>query len=132
LQLLFLTSLAQKKNQFTAESLSMGWQFNTNNYQNEVKNSVTILLTNHDKKATLPPGGWAIYFNAVRDIVNKDVVYGLEISRLNDDLFQLRPIAGFLCLRPKASISLDYISEFWILNYTEAPSDFYFVWDGYV
>ncbi len=124
-----LSANAQTKSLLNPENLHINWQFLTNNYNQADQTAARLTIKNNSKKQSLPVSGWTIYFNAVRDIVKKETGKGLEISRLKGDLFQIRPVPAFKGLAPGDSIAIDYISENWIFNYTEAPRGFYLVWD---
>ena len=127
---LVFSANAQKKDVFMPENLKIDWQLVTNNYKGKEQYLATFTLTNTDKKNALPASGWTIYYNANRDVVKKDIGYGLETFRVHGDLFYLKPTAAFKGLKPNESIVLECIGGAWAFNISDAPSGYYFVWDA--
>jgi len=120
---------AQSATSFDPAKMSLVWKFDQNFYEGREQNSAFLEIRNQNKKASVPLFGWTIYFNGVRGMAKKEVGFGLEVSQLNGDLYQLKPGKEFKGLPSKSSLNLHLISEAWILNYTEAPKGFYWVWD---
>ncbi len=128
---LFITTMAtaQKPKSFPINQLHIKWQLVTNNYKGEDKFLANLTLSNSFKMASFPASGWTIYFNTIRGAVNKDVGHGLEIEHINGDLFRLRPTAAFKGLGVGQSVVLDWVSNSWAFNKSDAPSGYYLVWD---
>ncbi len=121
---------AQKSDPFQPQNLKIDWQLVTNNYNGEDKYLATFTITNTDKKTALPASGWTIYYNANRDVVKKDIGFGLETARYHGDLFYLKPNSAFKGLKPNESITLECVGDAWAFNISDAPSGYYLVWDA--
>jgi len=122
--------LAQsKKASFNPASLALTWGVIENNHNGETASLTELVLTNKGRQP-LPKSGWKIYFNFVRDIREEGVTGNVEIRQVNGDLFYIAPKADFKGLSANKSIKIDFVSSDWVVNFTDAPSGFYLVWDG--
>lgn len=119
---------AQKKNEFLPADLKIDWRLIRNNYNGKDQYLFSFTLTNTGKKF-LPAGGWTIYYNANRDIVNKQLMGPLESFRWHGDLFYLKPAQDFKGLPAGQSITVEGIGDAWAFNISDAPSGYYWVWD---
>jgi hexosaminidase len=124
-----LWAKAQPKTNFAPANLELAWQLVSNQYNGANQFLATLRLTNQGKQP-LPATGWAIYYNANRDLARRDLGHGLEAERLVGDLFRLRPTASFKGLGPKQSVVLEIVSLAWALNVSDAPAGPYWVWDA--
>src|SRR5438034_4612481 len=85
-------------------TLQLGWEVVGDSIANDWGASrVAFTLTNRGTKP-LPPGGWAIYFNALHSALQGSVGRGFTIEDVIADLHRLAPAAGFAGLAPGASI----------------------------
>jgi hexosaminidase len=124
-----LWATAQSNPSFAPANLLIEWQLVSNQYQGANQFLATLRLTNQGKQP-LPPAGWAFYFNANRELAQRELGHGLAAERLVGDLFRVRPTASFKGLGPKESVVLQVVSLGWALNVSDAPAGFYWVWDA--
>lgn len=118
--------MAQKK--FNEKDLQIKWELICNNFQNIDKAKATFTFIN--KSNTLfPSSKWTIYFNSSREIDPQEAG-GLEISRVNGDIYKIAPTNAFKALKAQASVTIEYFSDGSLLNYTSAPAGLYIVWDN--
>lgn len=113
--------------QVTAPPLKISWEIIENNHQGKSASLTAFTITNTGKKP-LPKNGWAMYFNFVRK-VDTTLSTDLKVRHINGDLFQLVPTASFQGLKPGASVQVNFISEAWVVNFTDGPAGLYWVWD---
>ena len=126
--LMTVSGFSQKKNAFAPSDLQIDWRLIQNNFEGKDQFRFSFTLTNMGKKS-LPAAGWTIYYNANRDIVNKQLMGPLESFRWHGDLFYLKPVEGFNELKPGESITVDGVGSAWAFNIADAPSGYYWVWD---
>jgi hexosaminidase len=84
-------------------------------------------LTNRGTKP-LPPGGWAIYYNALHMPYPGSVGAGFTVEQVTGSLFRLVPGAGFAGLAPRASVRIEYVTDF-LVNRSYTPEGPYIVFD---
>lgn len=125
-----INTSAQKTALFQPSNLKIDWQLVNNNYNGKDQYLFTLKLTNNSKKAILPTDNWTIYYNANRDIVDKNLSGGLESFRWHGDLFYLKPGKDFKGLKPGESITAEGIGDAWAFNISDAPSGYYWVWNN--
>ncbi len=125
-----INTSAQKTTLFQPSNLKIDWQLVSNNYNGKDQYLFTLKLTNNSKKAILPTDNWTIYYNANRDIVDKNLSGGLESFRWHGDLFYLKPGKDFKGLKPGESITAEGIGDAWAFNISDAPSGYYWVWNN--
>jgi len=127
--LLALPAFSQNVPKLPEPSLEIKWQLITNNYNNGDVNQSSITITNTGD-VVLPAIGWAVYFNYNRKVFPEMAKGGLLVAHVNGDLFQIKPAAAFTGLKPDSSVTVLFVSEGNLLNYTAAPCGLYFVWDA--
>ena len=125
-----LNTNAQKKTLFQPADLKIDWQLVSNNYNGKDQYLFTLKLTNNSKKTILPTDNWTIYYNANRDIADKQLSGGLESFRWHGDLFYLKPGKDFKGLKPGESLIAEGIGDAWVFNISDAPSGYYWVWNN--
>ena len=112
---------------FDSEKLSIQWEVVENSHKGKPQFLSVLRLTNKGKN-DFPAGGWKIYFNFVRFIDTTSVV-GAKIKFINGDLFQLSPPPGFQGIKPGSIHEVKFVSGDWAVNFTDAPTGFYIIWD---
>lgn len=122
--LLISTSL---RAQLSAPPLKITWEIIENSHQGKTASLTAFTLTNTGKKA-LPKNGWSLYFNFVRK-VDTTLSADVKIRHINGDLFQLTPTANFQGLKAGASMQVNFVSEAWVINFTDGPAGLYWVWE---
>jgi hexosaminidase len=85
-------------------------------------------LTNRDTRA-LPPGGWALYFNALLPPAPGTETGGVTIQQVMGELYRLTPTSSFPGLDPGRSVEFGYSTAL-IGNITQAPVGPYLVFDS--
>ena len=118
-----------KKISFDPSTLSLTWGVIENNHNGEMASFNELALTNKGRQA-LPDTGWKIYFNFVRDIREEGVTGNVEIGRSMGIFSISRRKRSSKSLGADKSIKIDFVSSDWVVNFTDAPSGFYLVWDG--
>lgn len=121
-------TLAQKTT-FDPKNVAIQWEVIENNYQNKTQTLSAFTLTNKGK-TPLPASGWSVFFNFVRGIKSGSATGNVQIDLVNGDFFRLSPSASFMLLKPGTSVRVEFVSDAWILNFTDAPSGLYWVWDA--
>ncbi len=121
---------AQPKQPFPPASLQLEWQLIQNQYQGKSQTLSRLTLYNSGGKK-IPGAGWSLYFNFVRSIDEKSAqAAGFDIEQLSGDWFRMRPRAGFAGIDAGKRVAVDWVSELWLLNRTDAPNGFYLVFDN--
>ncbi len=88
-----------------------------------------LTLTNH-RATELAGEGWELYFNSVRTFVADNLPAGIALTRVNGDFFRLEPTAELEPLAPGANRRIVLEGKDFLVRETDAPSGFYFVFDG--
>jgi hexosaminidase len=112
---------------FDARYLQVRWEIVENNYQGKTQFLSAFTFTNTGK-TDFPREGWTLYFNFIRTPVAGTTTGGVNVERLNGDLFRLTPQADFAGLPAGKSVRIEFIAQDWVINYTDAPAGLYLVW----
>lgn len=127
--LLFVSSaFAQRQSDFNPQNLEIKWEIIQNNYQGKSQSLSALTIINHDQNS-LPQSGWKLYFNFVRVIVPASVSGAVKIVFLNGDLFALSPKNDFKAVKSGDSVRIEFAAADWVINFTNAPTGFYFIED---
>lgn len=110
---------------FNVNSLTMSWEVIENNHDQKPQSLTSLNLTNTGK-TIIPASGWQLYFNFSRTIDALSVKGG-KIEQVNGDLFRLTLNQN---IKPGESHSVDFVSADWVVNFTDAPSGLYVVFDA--
>ncbi|TDC88737.1 family 20 glycosylhydrolase [Actinomadura sp. 7K507] len=97
-----------------------------------------LTIANHDRRCALGSGGWALYFNAVRqpaavlggaagDIAREQLAgQGLAVTRADaaqsGDFYTLKPVEGFEAVAPGERRAIDINVELWAVHKSDAPA----------
>ncbi len=127
--LLCLPCAFAQKPAFDPQKLAVRWEVIENNHQQKTQTLSAFTLTNTGK-TPLPATGWELYFNFVRTIKPGSTSGPVQIEHLNGDFFRLVPKAGMAPLKPGASVRVEFVSDAWVLNFTDAPAGLYWVWNA--
>jgi hexosaminidase len=130
LTLLTMVLNAHANNGLLPSHIKIHWQLVTNNYQQQNQFLATITLVNQHSQAKIPTHGWHLYFNGFKDAVVKQPGAGLEVYRVQGDLFCIVPTAEFSGIAPGDSVIFNFIGQGWVFNISDAPTGFYWVWDS--
>ncbi|MFT2011345.1 family 20 glycosylhydrolase [Pontibacter sp. 13R65] len=123
--LLFVNVLATAQS-FDPGKLKLSWGVKKTNYQGKSQTLAVLELTNNDRNG-LPATGWKIYFNSSK---NFSAVSGqVSMEALNGDLNQLGPTKEFKGILPGKTHQVEYVASGKAINYKDAPTGFYLVWD---
>lgn len=126
--LLIPTALFAASPGFDAAALKITWEVGENVYRGQPQFLSAFTFSNTGA-TPLPASGWAIYFNFVRQVHPDTVTGGIQIAHVNGDLFRLSPRPGFTGLAPGASLRVEWISDNWAVNFTDAPIGLYWLAD---
>ena len=88
---------------------------------------VVFTLTNRDAKP-LPPGGWAIYYNAMHEPLAGSVKGGVAIEAVTGEFQRIVPLPGFAGVAPGQTVEFEYLTPL-LTNVSFAPSGPYIVFD---
>jgi hexosaminidase len=125
----FLVSLSihAKAQQDLPKSLRVEWEVIQNSFKG--KNEFQSAFTFHNKgQADLQMGEWSLFFNFVRSIRPASVSSGADIKHINGDLYRLEPANRVL--KTGESVRIEFISSDWVVNFTDAPSGLYIVFNN--
>lgn len=114
---------------FNEKNIQVKWELVTNNYQDKEQTLAAFTLVNNSK-SIFPSAGWAIYFNSSREISTPQTVNGVTINHFNGDIYKITPGSIFKVIKPNEQVTIEYISEGVLINYTAAPCGLYIVWDN--
>ncbi|WP_245957473.1 family 20 glycosylhydrolase [Chitinophaga flava] len=119
---------ARKSAPFDPSRLKTSWEVVENNHQGKANFLSTFTFVNNSDKP-FPNKGWELYFNFVR-MVKAGVLPGnVKVEHVNGDLFRLTPAENFAGIAPGDSLKLGIVGDAWAVNFTDAPSGLYIVWD---
>lgn len=125
--LLILISLAgNAQGKFNPADITLSWEVGQNQYNGS--NQFISTLTFLNKKTAMPASGWSLYFNLPRTIDPASVTSPFHIDHINGDLFRLYP-AGSQTFPKGQPIAVQFVASDWAVNYTDAPSGPYLLFD---
>ncbi|TXK36711.1 family 20 glycosylhydrolase [Pontibacter qinzhouensis] len=123
--LLYGSALATAQN-VDPGKLQLTWEVKKINYQGKSQTLAVLAITNHDRVA-LPASGWTLYFNSSK--THAAVSGEVQMEALNGDLNRIVPTSRFTGLPPGKSHQIEYVASGKAMNYKDAPTGFYLVWD---
>ncbi len=126
--LCFVSSAFAQTATFNPQNLEIKWEIIRNNYQGKSQSLSALTIINHDQNS-LPESGWKLYFNFVRVINSASVSGPVKIDFLNGDFFALSPKKDFKALKNGDSVRTEFAAADWVINFTDAPTGFYFLAD---
>lgn len=124
--LLFITNLSFSQT-FDATRLQVSWEVLKTDYKVKPAIRAALILTNQSK-SPMPASGWKIYLNYGRQV--SDVTGNVKWEYINGDLNSIIPTKSFKALLPGQSLRIEYTASGKAINFTDAPSGFYLVWDN--
>ncbi|MDQ0105840.1 hexosaminidase [Chitinophaga terrae (ex Kim and Jung 2007)] len=128
LLLLTASSKAQQAPSFDASQLRTSWEVVENNYKGGMNFLSNFTFVNTAKKP-FPARGWKLYFNFVRMVKPEELPSRVKVEHVNGDLYYLTPLEGFKGIAPGDSLKVGMVGDAWAVNFTDAPSGLYLVWD---
>ncbi|MCC6461532.1 MAG: carbohydate-binding domain-containing protein, partial [Saprospiraceae bacterium] len=121
---------AQTAPLFQAAELRVEWELLQNQYQGKSQ-TLSKLRLHNSGKTRIPAKGWSLYFNFVRPILPESSrAQGFSVEQLSGDWFRMQALDNFSSIAPGAKLELDWVSEAWLINRTDAPIGFYVVFDS--
>jgi hexosaminidase len=126
--LLYVNTFAQQKSD-TKIDLRLKWEIIENNHKGQPQSLAALTLTTGNQ-FTLPAKGWKLYFNFLRPVIVGSVTGGLDITHINGDFHYLAPKTGFNGIVKNSSLKVQLLTMYWLINKTDSPQGFYFVWDN--
>jgi hexosaminidase len=88
------------------------------------------LQLKNNSSSTLDNKNWSLYFNSCRKFDENKLPKGATVKHVNGDLFVLQPTAEFTPLAAGDSVTFDLYGGYWMLNESDAPAGFFFVFDN--
>lgn len=124
-----ISATAQKRSSVPPiQQVKVEWEIIENHYQGKPGFQSAFTFINNGK-SDLPAKGWSLFFNIARAIRPESVGGGMEIININGDLYQLKPSADFIGLKPGQSIKVPFVASDWVINFTDAPAGLFWVLD---
>jgi len=127
--ILWATAVSVNAQSFDARKLNVQWEVVENNHLGKTQFLSAFTLTN-TSTIDFPASGWKMYFNYIRGIDKESITGNVMIERVNGDLFQLYPTEKFTGIKAGAALRVEFVSGDWVVNFTDAPSGPYLVWDS--
>lgn len=125
-----ITATAQKRSSVPPiQQVKVEWEIIENHYQGKPGFQSAFTFINNGK-SDLPANGWSLYFNIARSIRPESVGGGMSIVNINGDLYQLKPAADFIGLKPGQSVKVPFVASDWVINFTDAPAGLFWVLDS--
>ncbi|MFV0346619.1 MAG: family 20 glycosylhydrolase [Bacteroidales bacterium] len=109
-------------------NITLSWELISNSYQGKSENLSRFIIENKDNSKL--EDDWEFYFNYPRAISTKSVTGGVAIAHINGDFYKMFPTSDWKHLRTDESVDVEFTSEFWNINKTDAPAGGYFVFDS--
>ncbi|CAL1520434.1 family 20 glycosylhydrolase [Chitinophaga sp. MM2321] len=114
---------------FDAASLKSSWEVVENHYEGKDNFLSAFTFINTGKKA-FPAKGWQLYFNFIRMVTPGILPGNVKVEHINGDLYRLTPADNFTGIAPGDSLKLGMTGDAWAVNFTDAPTGLYLVWDA--
>ncbi|RKS73671.1 hexosaminidase [Actinomadura pelletieri DSM 43383] len=105
-----------------------------------------LTIDNNDRRCTLGEGGWAFYFNAVRQptavlagevgdigrkhLADQNVAVTRADAAQSGDFYTLKPQSGFKPIGPGERRSIDIYFEVWAVHKSDAPAGWTIAYNG--
>ncbi|RFS21360.1 beta-N-acetylhexosaminidase [Chitinophaga silvatica] len=119
---------AQQASTFEAAKLKASWEVVENNYQGKTNFLSNFTFVNTANKP-FPTKGWQLYFNFIRMVNPEELPSHVKVEHINGDLYRLVPTSNFAGIAPGDSLKVGMVGDAWAVNFTDAPSGLYLVWD---
>lgn len=120
---------AQQPGPYDAARLKTSWEVVENHYQGQDNFLSAFTFVNTANKP-FPSKGWQLYFNFIRMVTPGELPGHVKVEHINGDLYRFTPADGFAGIAPGDSLRLGITGDAWAVNFTDAPSGLYLVWDG--
>ena len=91
--LLLTAGCGSVQERYAESDLSFIWEVETNFLDNNRSRSAWVIRNNGSSE--LPPSGWEIYFNFLRDIDPGSLPGEIAIEHINGDFFRMEPTGSF-------------------------------------
>ncbi|WP_291947186.1 family 20 glycosylhydrolase [Chitinophaga sp.] len=119
---------AQDNSSYDVARLKSSWEVVENNYEGKAQFLSSFTFINTGNKP-FPAKNWQLYFNFVRMVKPGQQLNGVTIEHVNGDLFRVVPGPDFKGIAPGDSLKVNFSSEAWAINFTDAPKGLYVVWN---
>lgn len=120
---------AQQSAPYDAARLKTSWEVVENHYQGRDNFQSAFTFINTAGKP-FPSKGWQLYFNFIRMVTPGELPGHVKVEHINGDLYRFTPAEGFTGIAPGDSLKLAITGDAWAVNFTDAPSGLYLVWNG--
>ncbi|MGF6927447.1 hexosaminidase [Chitinophaga sp. W2I13] len=119
---------AQQATPYDAARLKTSWEVVENHYQGGDNFQSAFTFVNTAGKP-FPAKGWQLYFNFIRMVAPGELPGHVKVEHINGDLYRFTPADGFTGIAPGDSLKLAITGDAWAVNFTDAPTGLYLVWD---
>ncbi|MFY0253612.1 family 20 glycosylhydrolase [Chitinophaga sp. 30R24] len=119
---------AQHPVPYDVARLKTSWEVIENHYQGKDNFLSAFTFINTGNKP-FPARGWQLYFNFVRMVTPGELPEHIRVEHINGDLYRFTPTQGFTGIASGDSLKLNVIGNAWAVNFTDAPSGLYIVWE---
>lgn len=119
---------AQQPAPYDAARLKTSWEVVENHYQGRDNFQSAFTFINTAGKP-FPSKGWQLYFNFIRMVTPGELPGHVKVEHINGDLYRFTPADGFNGIAPGDSLKLAITGDAWAVNFTDAPSGLYLVWN---
>lgn len=109
--------------------LKTSWEVVENHYQGKDNFLSAFTLVNTASKP-FPAKGWQLYFNFIRTVASTELPGHVKVEHINGDLYRFVPAEGFNGIAPGDSLKLAIAGDAWAVNFTDAPTGLYIVWEN--
>ncbi|NIG56872.1 family 20 glycosylhydrolase [Chitinophaga sp. Cy-1792] len=119
---------AQENSAYDVAKLKSSWEVVENNYQGKAQFLSSFTFINTGNKP-FPTKDWQLYFNFVRMVKGGELPGNIKVEHVNGDLYRITPTADFKGIAPGDSLKVNMTGDAWAVNFTDAPSGLYVVWN---
>lgn len=112
---------------YDLDRLFLEWEVVENSYRGNAAFLSALSFKNTGGKPF--PKGWSMYFNFARTIT-ENLSSEVRIEHINGDLYRIVPSEAYREIPRDRTLRIEFISSDWAVNFTDAPSGCYFVWDN--
>jgi hexosaminidase len=119
---------AQQSTPYDAARLKTSWEVEENHYQGRDNFQSAFTFVNTAGKP-FPSKGWQLYFNFIRMVTPGELPGHVKVEHINGDLYRFTPADGFNGIAPGDSLKLAITGDAWAVNFTDAPTGLYLVWE---
>ncbi len=126
--LLFIVMASCSTPRPSGKDISITWGLVGNYYEGDL--FLSQLQLKNNGSTALDNKNWSLYFNSCRKFNEEKLPKGITVAHVNGDLFVLKPTVDFVPVQAGDSVKFDLYGGYWMLNESDAPAGFFFVFDN--